>query len=253
MNTHVMLSELELSSIDEYRKKRNTAVLTIMFTDIQGFTNLAETRGDTKVHELHEYHDGIIKTAIEENNSGVIIKYIGDSVMAVFAEPTGAARAALRIQRDLKRFNLEHPELDDIVVRIGLHMGQTVLENKMQTDLFGRHVNKAARIEGLASGGHIYLSYTVFDSIKSWLIDQNAGFQLHGRYHLKGIPQPEDIYEIYQTEVVKPLPPRNAKKQGRLLTVLAMAAAALLVCAVIVGALFSRKGGEARQIGRAHV
>ncbi len=224
------LSQNELNNIDKYRKEKNTAVLTIMFTDIQGFTALTENKGETYVHELHQSHDKILVESIEENNAGIVIKYIGDSIMAVFSEPTAAADKALKIQKRLHEFNESHPELDNIKVRIGLHMGQTVIENKMQTDLFGRHVNKASRVESLASGGHVYISYPVFDSIKSWLMDmKTAGSKFHGSYYLKGIAKAEEIYEIYNADITKPEAPKKAKKKQNLIPLIPVTIAVLFL------------------------
>ena len=93
------LTVQELISIDSYRKKTNTAVLTIMFTDIEGFTALTEEKGEAYVHKLNQSHDEIVKSVIEENNAGRIIKYIGDAVMAVFSEPTAAVERSLLIQK----------------------------------------------------------------------------------------------------------------------------------------------------------
>jgi class 3 adenylate cyclase len=237
------LSQREFSSIDEYRKKKNTAVLTIMFTDIEGFTALTERKGETYVHALHEAHDQILVETIEENAAGSVIKFIGDSIMAVFAEPTAACEKALLIQRRLAAFNAEHPELDDLKVRIGLHMGQTVIENKIQTDLFGRHVNRASRVESLAAGGHVYITYPVFDSAKSALIDlPGARSTSHGSYFLKGIDRPEEIYEIWNDGITVPEPPRTARKAGAPTKplVAAIAAAAFLALAGI--GLFATRG-----------
>lgn len=246
MSVKAILSSLDLSNneflnIDEYRKKKNTAVLTIMFTDIQGFTALTETKGEAYVHGLHVEHDRILVETIEENNAGIVIKYIGDSIMAIFAEPTAAAEKALEIQRKLHEFNKAHPDLDDLKVRIGLHMGQTVIENKIQTDLFGRHVNKASRIESLAAGGHVYISYTVFDSVKSWMMDKShAAWALHGSYRLKGIERPEEIYEIYNDDITKSEPPRGSKRVGALplKAILAVTSAVVLIAVVAGFALF---------------
>ncbi len=232
------LTEKEFSDIESYQKSRNSAVLTIMFTDIQGFTSLTEERGESYVHMLHSEHDKIIVDCVERDGAGIIIKYIGDSVMAAFSEPTAAVDRALQIQKRLYEFNHEHPELSDLYVRIGLHMGQTVLENKMHVDLFGRHVNKASRIESLADGGHIFISYPVFDSIKSWLIESGgAAYKYHGQYMLKGIDKPEDIYEVYNINLTKPKAPKKGKKRiisGKLL-VLCTAALCLLLLALLLG------------------
>lgn len=227
------LTAKEFNDIESYQKSRNSAVLTIMFTDIQGFTSLTEERGESYVHMLHSEHDKIIVDCVERDGAGIVIKYIGDSVMAVFSEPTAAVDRALQIQKRLYEFNHEHPDLVDLYVRIGLHMGQTVLENKMHVDLFGRHVNKASRIESLADGGHIFISYPVFDSIKSWLIEAKyAVYTYHGQYLLKGIDKPEDIYEVYNISITKPKAPKKGKKRainGKLLIVCTTAVCLLLL------------------------
>ena len=231
------LSSTEVNSIDDYRRRKNTAVLTIMFTDIEGFTALTEEKGESYVHELHSEHDRILVETIEENNAGIVIKYIGDSIMAVFSEPTAAVEKSLMIQRKLKAFNEGHPELEDIKVRIGLHMGQTVVENKIQLDLFGRHVNKASRIESLADGGHVFISYTVFDSAKTWLIDaKDVDYKLHGSYLLKGIKKPEEIYEVYNSDFTRPLAPRKGTKHASLFP---LAAFALGACLLLAASLVS--------------
>lgn len=240
--TLLSLSPSDLTSVDEYRKRKNTAVLTIMFTDIEGFTALTERKGETYVHELHQEHDRILVEAIEGDSAGVVIKFIGDSIMAVFAEPATAVERALLIQRRLAEFNAAHPDIDDIKVRIGLHMGQTAVENKMQTDLFGRHVNRASRVESLAAGGHIYLTYPVFDSAKSWLMDDDrVASRLHGAYYLKGIEKAEEIYEVYNRGIVEPAAPRGAHRKGAI-PPLAFAFAGLLAAAVLILAIFLVRG-----------
>ncbi len=108
--------------------------------------------------------------------------------MAVFSEPTAAVERALLIQQKINRFNVENPDREEMHVRIGIHLGQVAIEDRLATDIFGRHVNRASRIEGLADGGQIYMSYPVFDSAKGWLADQQKlDWKNHGRYLLKGI------------------------------------------------------------------
>ncbi len=233
------LTETEFKNIEDFRKSKNSAVLTIMFTDIQGFTALTEERGESYVHKLHSEHDKIIVECVEKDGCGIVIKYIGDSVMAVFSEPTAAVERALEIQKRLRDFNREHPDLENIAVRIGIHMGQTVVENKMHVDLFGRHVNKASRIEGLAEGGHIYISYPVFDSVKSWLTESEfAAYTYHGQYRLKGIEKPEDIYEVHAADGIKPRKPANARRVGHHPWYQVLGAAALVFALLAVFVIF---------------
>lgn len=229
------LTHAELESIDRYRKLKETSVLVILFTDIKGFTQMTEEKGEKYSQVMRHLHDEILVSTIEEGNTGMVIKHIGDSVMAVFSEPSTAVAKAIKIQQRIHEFNESHPELENIKVRIGLHMGQVAIENKTQLDLFGRHVNRASRVEGLADGGQIYITYPVFDSAKGWLSSQdnpNLIWKLHGRYFLKGIDAPVEIYEVIDRRHGLPRPPANARKKRSLLPI-GTAAGLLLAGAAI--------------------
>jgi class 3 adenylate cyclase len=220
----------EITSIDEFRRKRDTAVLTIMFTDIKGYTHLTETKGDSYAQSLRQEHDAILTSTIQEGGAGLVVKYIGDAVMAIFSEPTTAVERALLIQERIEALNAANPDREEIQVRIGLHLGQVAVEDRLSTDVFGRHVNRASRIEGLADGGQIYMSYPVFDSAKGWLAGRaELEWRNHGRYALKGIPEPAEIYEVAHRDSGVISPPRGAKKK----TAFPPLAAALLL--VVLG------------------
>ena len=111
------LNRHDLSSIEQYRVQRQTSVLVILFTDIKGFTEISERRGDQHAVELLRHHDEIVVRAIEEGGAGLVVKHIGDSVMAVFAEPSTAVERALRIQEETVAFNESHPELETLGIR----------------------------------------------------------------------------------------------------------------------------------------
>jgi class 3 adenylate cyclase len=240
----IELTSQELSNVERYRQLRQTSVLVILFTDLKGFTELTERRGERYALELLKRHDEILVKTIEEANGGLVVKHIGDSVMAVFSEPSTAVERALRIQERIRAFNAANPDADGLQVRIGLHMGQVAVENQTQLDLFGRHVNRASRVEGLADAGQIFLTYPVFDSARGWLSSGAAGspaWKSHGRFRLKGIKEPVEIFEVVDTRERQPRPPK-AGRRARAFPPLA-AAAALLVAgaAIAVGVLQVRR------------
>ncbi|MFQ3232112.1 MAG: class 3 adenylate cyclase, partial [Reinekea sp.] len=206
----------EKGKLNAYIQKHRTAMLTVMFTDIEGYTELTERKGDSYVAKLRQYHDELLKTIIEENGSGMVVKFIGDAVMAVFSEPSTGVKRAVDIQLALEKFNREHAEFEDISVRIGLHVGQIAVEDDVQLDIFGRHVNRAARVESLATGGQILATYPVWDSAKGWL-DASDDIKCisHGGYLLKGIPEAIEIFEIYLPELTKPAAPAKGKVKSR--------------------------------------
>jgi len=207
----IELTTQELSSVERYRQLRQTSVLVILFTE------LTERRGERYALDLLKQHDGILVKAIEEDNGGLVVKHIGDSVMAVFSEPSTAVERALRIQERIRAFNEGNPDGDALGVRVGLHMGQVAVENQTQIDLFGRHVNRASRVEGLADAGQIYLTYSVFDSARGWMASGKAGslaWKFHGNWMLKGIKEPVAIYEVVDTRFAGPRPPVAGTRKG---------------------------------------
>lgn len=213
----VPLTAGEMQVIDQFRRLKSTAVLTILFTDIKGFTQMTEVQGEAYSNKLRKHHDDVVVPVIERDGGGRVVKHIGDSVMAVFSEPSTAVARAIEVQEKLAAFNREHPELEDINVRMGLHSGQVTTEDDVNADVFGRHVNRAARVEALADGGQILVTYAVYDSARGWLNDKSdkpVGWEKHGRYMLKGIPEPIDIYEPYNPKLTKPKAPAGAMKTG---------------------------------------
>jgi class 3 adenylate cyclase len=238
------LTKQELTSIEQYRIRRQTSVLVILFTDIKGFTEIAERRGDRDAVDLLHQHDEIVVNAIEEGGAGLVVKHIGDSVMAVFSEPSTAVERALRIQEATADFNAAHPELETLGLRIGLHMGQVAVENQAQFDLVGRHVNRASRVEALADAGQIYLTYPVFDSARGWLRSQagrSIDWKLHGKYMLKGLDEPVEIYEVVDKRRRKPAPPKNARRRFNLFPVWLALAVLVAGAAALYGAMWYQR------------
>ena len=194
-NAPVPISSQENDHIIDYIKSHNAAVLTIMFTDIVGFTEITEKKGDQFSSRIHQKHDQLLSDIIEKQYSGLVIKFIGDSVMAIFAEPSVGVETAIAIQQKIKQLTVDDKALS---IRIGLHVGQVSVENDVQLDIFGRHVNRASRIENLAQGDQILMSYSVFDSASGWLKSQsNLAWKDHGFYKLKGITEKVNVFEVY--------------------------------------------------------
>ena len=236
--SQVALTENDIQEIDQFRRKKSTAVLTILFTDIKGFTKHTEEHGEAYSNKIRHNHDNIIVPIIEREGSGRVIKHIGDAIMAVFSEPSTGVMRALEAQESLKKFNNENPDMIDIEVRMGLHTGQVTTENNVSSDIFGRHVNRAARVEALADSGQVLVTYPVFDSAHGWLknkSDMPVEWKKHGMYALKGISEPIEIYEPYNPNTTQPKePPGQIKPAGsssfKLVAAVALVMVLLGVC-----------------------
>src|SRR5215813_14251490 len=101
--------DLYLDNIDELLQarseidqelRRHKAMVTVFFTDVVGSTTYFDRFGDTAGLLLLHRHDSLVTSAVEEFH-GMVVKKIGDSVMAEFPEPVYAVRAAVAIQRRL--------------------------------------------------------------------------------------------------------------------------------------------------------
>ncbi len=142
--------------------------VTILFTDLRGSTALYEQIGDAAAFNLVREHFAVLGRAVRDAN-GAVIKTIGDAVMAAFADPADAVRAALAMRDDVtaldRRLAAERGLPGGaLVVKVGVHMGPSIAVNlNDRLDYFGTTVNMAARLQGQSEGGDIVLSRTVAD------------------------------------------------------------------------------------------
>jgi class 3 adenylate cyclase len=131
--------------------------VTLMFTDLKGSTALYDRIGDARAYGVVREHYALLGAAIRASD-GAIVKTIGDAVMAAFAEPAAAVRAALAVQRGIAEFNAGS-EAGPVIVKLGLHCGPCIavtLNDRL--DYFGSTVNLAARLQGQSHGGDIVMS-----------------------------------------------------------------------------------------------
>ncbi|TGK22566.1 adenylate/guanylate cyclase domain-containing protein [Leptospira kmetyi] len=151
------LSILSKKSILETQLADQTeGLMTVMFSDIRGFTTLSEKMTPNENFRFINDYLGMIAPLIKEH-SGFIDKFIGDAIMAIFpSRAEDAVEASLAMMRALKKFNRMREEQgqDPIDIGIGIHTGHLMLgiighENRMEGTVIGDSVNLASRIEGL--------------------------------------------------------------------------------------------------------
>lgn len=124
--------------------------MSVLFTDIRGFSTLSEDRSpETVFTSLNQAFD-VIVPAISANN-GIVDKFIGDAVMALFRSADDATRAAVEIVKCVE--TLETP-MGALKVGVGINSGRLILgtvgnNERIQTTVVGDVVNIAARIESL--------------------------------------------------------------------------------------------------------
>ncbi len=180
--------------------------LAILFSDIRGFTTLAEgMRPEQVVASLNEYFKLMVD--IITGASGIVDKYIGDAIMALFGAPVHhgddahrAVLAALAMIDALERFNRGRPEKGEPLLRagIGINYGAVVIgnigsEKKMDYTVIGDAVNLASRLEGLTKVYHenLIISDSVHEAVSSKLPCRHLD-----RVAVKGKTRGVDIYAV---------------------------------------------------------
>ena len=140
----------------------------------------------------------IIDQSIEDNH-GRVFGSAGDSVIAEFASPVDAIVAAVEFQRNLRDRNLEIPPEDQMELRVGLNLGDVIIEGD---NLYGDGVNVAARLEPLAEPGGICVSGKFHEEVRRKL---DLSFVSTGPQEMKNIEDPVHTFNVllgHETEEV---------------------------------------------------
>jgi class 3 adenylate cyclase len=167
-------------------RPEQSGVRTILFTDIEGHTQMMQRLGDTRGRDVLREHERITRETLRVHG-GFEVKSMGDGFMASFGSVTAAAECAVVLQRAFA----EHATggAEPIAVRIGLNAGEPVAEDG---DLFGSSVILAARIAGQAAGREILVS----DVVRGLLAGKGFLFADRGDTALRGFEDPVRLYEL---------------------------------------------------------
>lgn len=146
----------------------------ILFTDIVGSTPMYKRLGDNKAFMAVQDHYVEIENIIKAN-SGVVVKFIGDAVMAAFTDASLAFKANSEIHSAFKN------NKDSLVLRTSFHIGQVLCVNmNVGLDYFGQTVNTAAKLQGWANGFETAVSeqtlQRVPESQRLQLVIKKSGF-----------------------------------------------------------------------------
>jgi len=170
---------------EETFKRKLTAILS---ADVQGYSRLMGEDEDATIRTLTTYRE-LMSTLIQKHR-GRVVDSPGDNLLAEFLSVVDAVRCAVEIQEELRVRNAELPENRRMQFRIGINLGDVVEEGER---IYGDGINIAARVEGLAEGGGICISGTVYDSIKNKL---SLSYESLGEHTVKNITEPVRVYRM---------------------------------------------------------
>jgi len=170
---------------DERANRKMSAILS---ADVKGYSRLMSMDEEGTVKALNDCRE-IIARCVHDHR-GRVVDSPGDNVLAEFVSTVEAVKCAVKIQEDLKVRNADLPESRRMEFRIGVNLGDVIEE---EGRIYGDGVNIAARLEGLAEAGGLYISGTAFDQVKGKL---TLGYQFVGKQTVKNIPDPIRTYKV---------------------------------------------------------
>ncbi len=162
---------------------------TIVMMDVVGYSRLMERDEAGTLDRLKSVRAGILDPAIARH-AGRTVKLMGDGTLAEFGSVVEGLQCSIDIQEELAGRNSALGENHKIQLRIGLHLGDVIVEGD---DIYGDGVNVSARLENLAEPGGIVLSKQVHDHIGGKV---QVKFTSLGPQTVKNINRPIEAYRV---------------------------------------------------------
>jgi adenylate cyclase len=166
-------------------KRKLTAIIC---ADVIGYSRLMRDNEEATVRDLAAHR--ILITEIIQQHNGRVVDSPGDNILAEFASVVDAVKGAIKIQDEIKKSNKAVPEDRRMEFRVGINLGDVIEE---EDRIYGDGVNIAARVEGLAAGGGIAISGTVYEHIKDKM---SLGYHYLGEQDVKNIPETVRVYRL---------------------------------------------------------
>lgn len=185
----------------EKTERRN---MTMLFSDIRSFTTISEQMTPEEVVAmLNEYFN--VMTEIIHRHGGVVDKFVGDEIMAVFGHigdpndaPLHAVHAAIDMLKGARSLMAERNARGEVAfeIGIGINTGDVVVgnvgaEHRMDYTVIGDAVNVAARLQQRAEGQEILISDTTYEAVK-----RHIKVRPKGEIRVKNRIEPVKVYQV---------------------------------------------------------
>lgn len=165
-------------------------VLTVMFTDIKGFTERTSQSSRIELRDMLKEHEELLLPVLADFG-GRVVKTWGDAFVVVFESPTNTVLCGVMMQDRLRERNTGLAERERLEVRVAINTGEVI---ERDGDVFGEAVNIAARIEGITEASEIYFTESVYLAMnKAEVPSSEVGFR-----RLKGVPEAIKVYRVLQ-------------------------------------------------------
>ncbi len=201
------MTEIEVPAAGTRFESGGIPISTFLLTDIEGSTRLWEEHGDAMGAAL-AVHDRLVRGAIELGR-GVVIKTMGDGVLAVFDDSVSAVMAALAAVRALR--DSGWGATGPLRVRVAIHAGAA---ESRDGDFFGPALNRDARILAIGHGGQILLSAVAAALARDQLPDEIELID-RGSHRLRDLDRPEQIFQVAAVDLPRDFPPLRSLSTRR--------------------------------------
>src|SRR3954469_4324771 len=170
--------------MSEQRIQRRLAA--ILAADVVGYSRLMERDEASTLASLKARRKDVFEPMVAKHQ-GRIFKEIGDALLVEFGSAVNAVACAADLQQAMAATNAALPEEQQMVVRIGVNLGDVMIEGD---DLYGDGVNIAARLEGLAEPGGVAISDSVHQHVRGRI---GVDFVDRGKHEVKNIERPVHV------------------------------------------------------------
>jgi predicted ATPase/class 3 adenylate cyclase len=178
--------------------------LALLFTDIEGSTNLLRSLG-AEYRTLLAEHRRVLRDAFAAHG-GTVLGREGDALFVTFADPSSAILGAIDGQVALAKS--KWPADSHVRVRMGIHVGEVTIDE--DDDYVGLAVHQAARISAAAHGGQVLTSKAMQAQVEQ-RVPPEVSLKSIGRFRLKDFPEPQDLFQLHHPDLPGDFPaPRTA-------------------------------------------
>ena len=186
----------------------------IMAIDVVGYSRLMGEDEAGTARAVREHRDAA--RPLVAGRGGRIVKTMGDGLLLEFPSVVDAVECAVAIQRLMAERNAETPDNKRVVYRIGVHLGDVLIEGD---DILGEGVNIAARLEGICDPGGVLISGSAHEHVRGRI---EAGFVDLGERDLKNIARPVRVYAIGTGDEIAPSTSAPVKPDPRRLSIVVL-------------------------------
>ena len=220
------IADLVLNTPDGGRQGGRSAVVSVLMSDLRGFTAISEEIGaDRLIRMLNHYFEAML--SVISRWRGTVIEFLGDGLFVVFGVPRedpehalNAVSCAIEMENAMAEVNAwnEANGFPNLEMGIGISSGRVIAGNigsdeKMKYGCIGEPVNTAGRIQSFTTRRQVFISEQTRNRIRGSLLIS----QVH-RVLMKGKEKPVRIYEVREAGAVRLLNPEETDEKPALLS-----------------------------------